>query len=815
MKKLLTLLFRILPVLFVALTLNMANAQMNYAPLANEDFSLTVQNFTQTAPNKIEFDVYLLDSDPGQPFELASTQLGFLFNSGIWTGGTITAAIDNTNSGLIPAQQFTAAASLVTTLAGYPNLTLLRMAGKVPPGAGNGTIISQTGFGTLLTHFSVTCSVPWVANTTANFIFNSNTVTIPLYATRVAAYLGTVNTQLAVNPGVNALICCNPVLNQTAPTAFAVNGAGSYCEATGGLPVGLDNSETGVTYTLLKDGAPTLPTVTGNTGTAITFGNQLAGTYTVSGTNDISTTAMTGSAVIAETPAVAISVSIVSDVNNICSGTTATFTATPVGDLTPAYQWYVNTVAVGANQATYSYAPANGDLVYVAVTSSLPCAIPSPATSNTITMDVTPSVAASVSIGASQNNVCTGTSVTFTATPVGGGTTPTYQWYKNTVAVATGDTYTYVPLNGDIVYVVMTSNAVCVTGSPATSNSVTMIVNPYVAASVTAGASQNNICAGTSVTFTATPVGGGTTPTYQWYKNTVAAATGATYTYAPVNGDVVYVVMTSNAPCVTGSPATSNSVTMVVGAFPSAATAINGPTVICSGATGIGYDVAAIAGADSYVWTLPVGATIASGSGTHAITVDFALNAVSGNITVAGHNTCGNGTVSPAKAITVNTKPATPVITKDFKTLTSSAATGNQWYRDGVLITGATAQTYEVTVNATYYTIVTINGCASDPSNSINVVDVNIANPTTGQFEIFPIPSDGLFTATLAWPTSQMFNIQVYNNIGSLVFEKKDIPVNGTSKQTIDMRPVPSGMYTVIFTSGVNQVIRKMMVNRK
>ena len=169
----------------------------------------------------------------------------------------------------------------------------------------------------------------------------------------------------------------------------------------------------------------------------------------------------------------------------------------------------------------------------------------------------------SVSIGASANPVCAGTSVTFTATPVNGGTTPSYQWFKNTVAVGTGSTYSYVPVNGDQVYVIMTSSLSCITGSPATSNTVTMTVNPVLPVSVSIAASANPVCAGTSVTFTAIPVNGGT-PTYQWYKNTVAVGTGSTYSYVPVTGDHVYVIMTSSLTCKSGSPATSNTVTMTV-----------------------------------------------------------------------------------------------------------------------------------------------------------------------------------------------------------------------------------------------------------
>ena len=120
----------------------------------------------------------------------------------------------------------------------------------------------------------------------------------------------------------------------------------------------------------------------------------------------------------------------------------------------------------------------------------------------------------------------------------------------------------------------MTSNATpCLAGSPATSNGVTMTVNPILTASVSLAANNATVCTGMSATFTATPTNGGTTPTYEWRKNgtAIAGASGATYTAVAgtdfVNSDVITVVMTSNAtPCLAGSPATSNDVTMTVNA---------------------------------------------------------------------------------------------------------------------------------------------------------------------------------------------------------------------------------------------------------
>jgi hypothetical protein len=101
--------------------------------------------------------------------------------------------------------------------------------------------------------------------------------------------------------------------------------------------------------------------------------------------------------------------------------------------------------------------------------------------------DLCTSSPVSVSITSSANPVCTGTSVTFTATPVNGGTSPSYQWKVNgTNAGTNSPVYSYVPLNNDIVTCVLTSNAPCVTGNPATSNTVTMVVTPQLAANFVA-----------------------------------------------------------------------------------------------------------------------------------------------------------------------------------------------------------------------------------------------------------------------------------------------------------------------------------------
>jgi len=123
---------------------------------------------------------------------------------------------------------------------------------------------------------------------------------------------------------------------------------------------------------------------------------------------------------------------------------------------------------------------------------------------------ITPSLPASVSIAAVPSGaLCPGTSVTFTATPTNGGVGPTYIWKKGGIPIAgaTAATYTSTALaNNDKITVEMTSNATCVTGSPATSNEITVAVTPTVGIPVFTiiGISSTRYQAAESITYIAT-----------------------------------------------------------------------------------------------------------------------------------------------------------------------------------------------------------------------------------------------------------------------------------------------------------------------
>ena len=116
---------------------------------------------------------------------------------------------------------------------------------------------------------------------------------------------------------------------------------------------------------------------------------------------------------------------------------------------------------------------------------------------------------------ATPTSICTGNSSQLHANPSGGLPPWTYVWspagslsapfIENPVASPTVTT----------TYTVTVTDALGTTAS----SSVTLTVNSYVPVSVSIDVSQNPVPPATYVTFTATPVNGGSSPTYKWKVN--------------------------------------------------------------------------------------------------------------------------------------------------------------------------------------------------------------------------------------------------------------------------------------------------------
>lgn len=199
-----------------------AENKIRFAPLVVDSFSITVKNLVQTANNKLEFDIYMVDDDTDtDTFELASFQFGFLINSSIYAGGTLNVTIDNSTSTLNQIQKITAAPNASTIIG---NQTVIKLVSGIVT-AGQGTILSTVSPGTLITHFIITSSVPFPVNSKPDLTFTSSNATYPYYATRVAEFINGSSTPLDINDQeyVNATVIGDPVLNLSVTGVYNVN----------------------------------------------------------------------------------------------------------------------------------------------------------------------------------------------------------------------------------------------------------------------------------------------------------------------------------------------------------------------------------------------------------------------------------------------------------------------------------------------------------------------------------------------------------------------------------------------------------------
>ncbi len=421
-------------------------------------------------------------------------------------------------------------------------------------------------------------------------------------------------------------------------------------------------------------------------------------------------------------------------------------TATATGTL----NWY--TVANGGSSIstpTPSTTAAGTVSYYVSQTSASSGCEGQRATINVVT---NPTLPASVSVSAPSTSVCSGGSITFTALPANGGTTPTYQWYLNTVAQSgqTASTYTLAsPVDADDIYVVMTSNSAgpCLTGNPATSNHVVLsAVSTTPSVSITA--SSTTVCAGVAVNFSISASANlGSSPTYQWQLNgtDIPTATSATYSSTTLsNNDVVSLVATSSLSpvCLTSTTANSNGETITVNPNTSITTQPVSLTQ-CAGTTATYSVVAAGTGTYTYVWKKN-GTTI-----TGATSSSYAINNIAaGNVatyTVVVSSGCGSSVTSSGATLalstatstgTVSISPSAAVCAGSSATFSVPTAAGAGtltyvWKKNGSTISGANAATYvinsAVSGDAANYSVTVGGTCGNATSSAVGLT----VNPIT------------------------------------------------------------------------------------
>jgi hypothetical protein len=276
-------------------------------------------------------------------------------------------------------------------------------------------------------------------------------------------------------------------------------------------------------------------------------------TYTVTGTINGDTSIATAHVTIK--PYLPVSVNIGAYTNTACEGVPVTFGAwgDNVGS-NPIYQWYVNGVPQGTNNGnvTFPYLN-NGDSISCRLTSSEQCPSGNPAFSDTIYMTIKPAPPVPVIVQSCD---------TFYSNAASGN-----QWYLVPYTMIAGATHQYyVPTDTIFHYVKVTGSNGCRSDS---SNN----LKPSLPVGVYVTVYPSPLCNEVPETFTAASINGGTSPIYQWYLNgTLVASNSNVYTDTfslSANGKSIKCVLTSSQSCATGSPASSNIITLIVYPRPS------------------------------------------------------------------------------------------------------------------------------------------------------------------------------------------------------------------------------------------------------
>ena len=227
---------------------------------------------------------------------------------------------------------------------------------------------------------------------------------------------------------------------------------------------------------------------------------------------------------------------------------------------------------------------------------------------------------------------------------------------------------------------------------------------------------------------------------------------------------------------------------------------IAGQAQICAPETAVTFTVPAVTGATSYVWTVPVGATIVGTDNTNTITVDFAAGAVTGPITVAGVNDCGPGPVSTFN-VAVNDEPTaaftktTSGYTYDF-TNTSTSATTYLWDFGTGDTTSVASPSYTFTQNGTFNICLTaINGgCTDQICESVTITGVGINNVAEVVSRVFPNPAKDVLTIEIV--KGNALQAVMYNSIGQVV-------LSGNIEKgmnNFNITTVPAGVYHLYIT---------------
>ena len=457
---------------------------------------------------------------------------------------------------------------------------------------------------------------------------------------------------------------------------------------------------------------------TGDAATTVDVQPAVTTTYTVTATvastNGTCTAAGEVTIIVNPLPVVA---AVTATDTVVCEGTQVTFTA--AGDAnTTAYIWYNNGVEIaGENQATLTVNFNEAGIYNYAVKaiSNEGCVSAVAINAPAVTVNAAP---ASVTISASELAICNGGNTTLYANVVPN-LPATYEWFMNNVPMNTNTESIVVNAAGS--YKVVAAFNGCTTESEA------VVITVGETPQLQLTATETTICAGGSTVITAEVTGPNNVEmNYNWSNG----FQGTSYTFTPATaGTYTFTVTASQA---TSGCTAEDEITITVNEVPATPVVVVDNAVVCDGGQ-VTLTVTNVVANATYTWmrngvvisgaegaVLTESPATVDGDATNYVYTVVAELPISGCTSATSANTVV--TVIPTPDVYVAVEGNTTQCVGGSVTLSANVTPANanynyQWYKDNVLIEGATQSTYTAAEVARetayqYRVVVTANaGC--------------------------------------------------------------------------------------------------------
>jgi len=254
------------------------------------------------------------------------------------------------------------------------------------------------------------------------------------------------------------------------------------------------------------------------------------------------------------------------------------------------------------------------------------------------------------------NNVCAGSSVTFSNLTTGGQASYTWSFAGGTPATSTATNPTVIYNSPGVYSVSLTGSNVIASATVSQINYITVfpVVVPFI--NIISVGGGNPICAGSVATFSAIAGNGGSSPVFQWKVNGTNVGTNSSSfaSSALPSQALVSCLMTSNATCASPATVTSSAITLTVNSTVSASASItisSGNNPMCAGAQ-TGFSVASTntGSAPIYQWQIN---GLFTGINATVFTSNALANGDVVNCILNSNSPCASSTIGVSAGITM------------------------------------------------------------------------------------------------------------------------------------------------------------------